>query len=253
MERTEAEKKNKCKYRIKWKESGRFCSMTYPLYTTRFVLALSVYPLDCAVRTRLDSWFICGDVNMLFSPWISDFRFLTLATKGTQTMESSNWRCYVQEWRRGTCDDPFASCVCLACWAAAAAAVVALLDTQSGVSSVNKSNRCPWGLNYNAITLVCRSASPHRLRTFSRMFSRNLWGLLVIHRTHVSEAQFLDSASGKLAKRPSYSYLSFLGCSLRVTVYEDILKRNNDCKIWGFHGGDYEEWCLLGCYAVWLL
>jgi hypothetical protein len=24
-------------------------------------------------------------------------------------------------------------------------------------------------------------------------------------------------------------------------------------KIWGFHGGDYEEWCLLGCYAVWFL
>jgi hypothetical protein len=27
----------------------------------------------------------------------------------------------------------------------------------------------------------------------------------------------------------------------------------SNCKIWGFHGGDYEEWCLLGCYAVWLL
>jgi hypothetical protein len=25
------------------------------------------------------------------------------------------------------------------------------------------------------------------------------------------------------------------------------------CKIWGFHSGDYEEWHLLGCYAVWLL
>jgi hypothetical protein len=25
------------------------------------------------------------------------------------------------------------------------------------------------------------------------------------------------------------------------------------CKIWGFHGGDYEEWCLLGFYVVWLL
>jgi hypothetical protein len=25
------------------------------------------------------------------------------------------------------------------------------------------------------------------------------------------------------------------------------------CKIWGFHDGDYEEWRLLGCYAVWLL
>jgi hypothetical protein len=25
------------------------------------------------------------------------------------------------------------------------------------------------------------------------------------------------------------------------------------CKIWGFHDGYYEEWCLLDCYAVWLL
>jgi hypothetical protein len=25
------------------------------------------------------------------------------------------------------------------------------------------------------------------------------------------------------------------------------------CKIWGFHNGDYEVWCLLGCYAMWLL
>jgi hypothetical protein len=30
-------------------------------------------------------------------------------------------------------------------------------------------------------------------------------------------------------------------------------KQEHICKIWGFHGGDYEEWCLLGCYAVWLL
>jgi hypothetical protein len=22
------------------------------------------------------------------------------------------------------------------------------------------------------------------------------------------------------------------------------------CTIWSFHGGDYEEWCLLGCYTV---
>jgi hypothetical protein len=25
------------------------------------------------------------------------------------------------------------------------------------------------------------------------------------------------------------------------------------CNIWDFHGGDYEEWRLLGCYALWLL
>jgi hypothetical protein len=24
-------------------------------------------------------------------------------------------------------------------------------------------------------------------------------------------------------------------------------------KIWDFHGSDYEEWHLLGCYAMWLL
>jgi hypothetical protein len=24
------------------------------------------------------------------------------------------------------------------------------------------------------------------------------------------------------------------------------------CKILGFHGGDYEECCLLGCEAMWL-
>jgi hypothetical protein len=29
-------------------------------------------------------------------------------------------------------------------------------------------------------------------------------------------------------------------------------KQNRNCKIWGFDGGDSEEWRLLGCYAVWL-
>jgi hypothetical protein len=33
-------------------------------------------------------------------------------------------------------------------------------------------------------------------------------------------------------------------------INEDL---NPICKISGVHGGDYEKWCLLGCYAVWLL
>jgi hypothetical protein len=33
-------------------------------------------------------------------------------------------------------------------------------------------------------------------------------------------------------------------------LYDELIPH---CKIWGFHGGDYEEWCLLGCYAMWLL
>jgi hypothetical protein len=40
-----------------------------------------------------------------------------------------------------------------------------------------------------------------------------------------------------------------------VTQNNPIFKRNAHntllCKIWGFHGGDYEEWRLMGRYAVW--
>jgi hypothetical protein len=38
----------------------------------------------------------------------------------------------------------------------------------------------------------------------------------------------------------------------RVT-WSNIPQEINHCKIWGFHGGDYELWRLLGSYAVWLL
>jgi hypothetical protein len=38
--------------------------------------------------------------------------------------------------------------------------------------------------------------------------------------------------------------------SLKRETWE---KLEDSCKIWGFHGGDYEECLLLGSYAVWLL
>jgi hypothetical protein len=37
------------------------------------------------------------------------------------------------------------------------------------------------------------------------------------------------------------------------TLLHDYFDLYFSCKIWGFHSSDYEEWCLLGCYAVWLL
>jgi hypothetical protein len=48
------------------------------------------------------------------------------------------------------------------------------------------------------------------------------------------------------------TYSSFLSHSysfllLHFTNYENY--RN----IWGIHGGYYEEWRLVGCYAAWLL
>jgi hypothetical protein len=35
-----------------------------------------------------------------------------------------------------------------------------------------------------------------------------------------------------------------------VTIWLESteLQFTSSCKIWGFHGGDYEEWCLLGSY-----
>jgi hypothetical protein len=40
--------------------------------------------------------------------------------------------------------------------------------------------------------------------------------------------------------------------TLLIHVCPDAISLKH-CKIWSFHGGDYDERCLLGCYAVWLL
>jgi hypothetical protein len=40
---------------------------------------------------------------------------------------------------------------------------------------------------------------------------------------------------------------------LRFTRPLSVTKTAKECKIRVFHGGGYEEWRLLGCYAVWLL
>jgi hypothetical protein len=45
--------------------------------------------------------------------------------------------------------------------------------------------------------------------------------------------------------------VSYVGVSHKLL--EISIEKVGVCKISGFHGGDYEEWCLLGCYAVWLL
>jgi hypothetical protein len=43
-------------------------------------------------------------------------------------------------------------------------------------------------------------------------------------------------------------------CMTRCTVHIILEPWTVEtCNIWGFHGGDYEEWCLLGSYAVWPL
>jgi hypothetical protein len=36
-------------------------------------------------------------------------------------------------------------------------------------------------------------------------------------------------------------------------ITRKLKTRSEVCKIGGFYSSDYEEWRLLGCYAVWLL
>jgi hypothetical protein len=79
-----------------------------------------------------------------------------------------------------------------------------------------------------------------------------------------------DVTSGSLADKywfrskhfcyPEDGYSMFLhstdACLLymMLTVFQSWPRQIGErCKIWDFHGGDYEEWCLLGCYTMWLL
>jgi hypothetical protein len=63
---------------------------------------------------------------------------------------------------------------------------------------------------------------------------------------------FVDRKEFYVTRRKSY--LEFWSMD-EVYYHSDLsgIHHLQNCKIWGFHGGDYEEWCLLGCYAVWLL
>jgi hypothetical protein len=46
---------------------------------------------------------------------------------------------------------------------------------------------------------------------------------------------------------------NYTDCATRYTSHSFQIKIKLHVRFEVFHGGDYEEWCLLGCYAVWLL
>jgi hypothetical protein len=59
---------------------------------------------------------------------------------------------------------------------------------------------------------------------------------------------------------PAYEECSLLGYKTPVRTSQETHYFSTTessqlmlCKICGFHGGDYDEYRLLGCYAVWLL
>jgi hypothetical protein len=41
--------------------------------------------------------------------------------------------------------------------------------------------------------------------------------------------------------------------TIKISLNFVFRENGNRCKIWGFHGGDYDDYHLLGDDAVWLL
>jgi hypothetical protein len=88
---------------------------------------------------------------------------------------------------------------------------------------------------------------------------------------HVLDLPFLRNTKYFTSRPKSFAFTAVLSSPLPCVLYFLPISYSSNlslqwylastsfwispllCKIWGFHGGDYEEWCLLGCYAVWLL
>jgi hypothetical protein len=63
---------------------------------------------------------------------------------------------------------------------------------------------------------------------------------------------FLQEPHGVTTQKTPFFIVTAVKTS-NLTRYGRVLKNCLCCMSWGFHGGDYEECRLLGCYAVWLL
>jgi hypothetical protein len=55
-----------------------------------------------------------------------------------------------------------------------------------------------------------------------------------------------------MSRTVQYSTVQYSTVQYSTVQYSTVKLDRSDsvCKIWDFHGGDYEEYRLLGCYAV---
>jgi hypothetical protein len=70
---------------------------------------------------------------------------------------------------------------------------------------------------------------------------------------HVNDSVRSSSLSGVFYELDSHVKLLQHNYYNKQLKMKEVEKGETDFKIWGFHGGDYEEWRLLECYAVWFL
>jgi hypothetical protein len=77
--------------------------------------------------------------------------------------------------------------------------------------------------------------------------------MTLLQLTHKQYSQLQQiQQKGKLKKGNIMTPMHVL-FTLFCHFHVSLLDHKHLSNIWVFHGGDYEEWCLLGCYAVWLL
>jgi hypothetical protein len=106
-----------------------------------------------------------------------------------------------------------------------------------------------WLLNIDAVT---DSSLSHAYLRHAVDKQRREVSFPLQYATLFSFAQHLLSFTAEATAASSKN----LTCTMPVLLelfMKTLLKICAKSKIWGFHSGDYEEWRLLGCYAVWLL
>jgi hypothetical protein len=83
----------------------------------------------------------------------------------------------------------------------------------------------------------------------ARIAAADLWGSQRHKETDSDSSYFpvRNMAAGNLKPDDTVQF------GIYRTWAEALREYRQTCKICCFHGGDYEEWGLLGRYAVWLL
>jgi hypothetical protein len=81
-----------------------------------------------------------------------------------------------------------------------------------------------------------------------RMSSSWLWRLVDLVWTDVSKEHVASIFKVEKSAREEPAWAG--GCN---HLLSHPRRRHSSCKIWGFHGGDYDDYHLLGDDAVWLL
>jgi hypothetical protein len=108
----------------------------------------------------------------------------------------------------------------------------------------------PWNVNVN----VCRTSLQNVLEYFLNITRVHLLLGRVTIKIRICTSITSHGYNWHKSNRASLClYLYILGPNQLISPEEGDRIQSPNCKILGFHDGDYEEWRPLRCYAAWLL